>query len=45
MKDLIIRTRGAKHGRYQIHIAGLYYQITLQQHYETCFVLDLCQDR
>ncbi|HBH34805.1 hypothetical protein [Psychrobacter sanguinis] len=44
-REIVIRTRGAKSGRYKIHIAGLCYNVILVQHHDACFTLDLCQDR
>ena len=44
-REIVIQTRGARHGRYKIHIAGLCYNVILDQHYDTCFALDLCKDR
>lgn len=43
-RELVIQTRGAKYGRYKLQIAGLCYNLSLDQHYDSCFVLDLCKD-
>ncbi|MDY3305521.1 hypothetical protein [Psychrobacter sanguinis] len=44
-REIVIRTRGAKSGRYKIHIAGLCYNVILVQYHDACFTLDLCKDR
>jgi len=43
-REIIIRTRGAKSGKYKILVGGICYQIVLDQMYSECFELTLCQD-
>lgn len=44
-REIVIHTRGAKPGSYKINVSGLCYELTLSQHHEACFELELCQDR
>lgn len=43
-REIVIRTRGAKGGKYRIIVGGICYEIVLQQLHEECFELTLCQD-
>jgi hypothetical protein len=43
-REVVIRTRGAKSGDYKIQVGGICYQIVLDQIYNECFLLTLCQD-
>jgi hypothetical protein len=43
-REIVIRTRGAKSGKYNIHIGGICYDIVLQQMHNECFTLTLCDD-
>jgi hypothetical protein len=43
-RQLVVRTRGAKGGRYRLVIRGICYEVRIAQNQNDCFVLDLCQD-
>jgi hypothetical protein len=44
-REIVIRTRGAKSGKYRIHVGGICYEVVLNRLYNDCFVLTLCADR
>lgn len=43
-REIVIRTRGAKSGKYKILVRGLCYQVVLDRLHEECFTLTLCAD-
>jgi hypothetical protein len=43
-REIVIRTRGAKSGKYKIWVGGICYEIVLRQMHSDCFELELCQD-
>ena len=43
-RQFVIRTRGAKSGKYKLKMGGISYQICYDQCTETCFELNLCKD-
>jgi len=43
-REIVIRTRGAKSGKYQIQVGGICYEIVLSQMSRECLELTLCQD-
>jgi hypothetical protein len=43
-REIVIRTRGAKSGKYNIQVGGICYEIVLRQMHNECFTLTLCQD-
>lgn len=43
-REIVIRTRGAKSGKYRILVRGICYQVVLGQLHEECFTLTLCAD-
>jgi hypothetical protein len=43
-REVVIRTRGAKAGKYKILVGGICYEVVLQQMSNECFELTLCQD-
>jgi hypothetical protein len=43
-REVVIRTRGAKAGKYKILVGGICYEIVLRQMHSECFELTLCQD-
>ncbi|HBL25234.1 MAG TPA: hypothetical protein DD490_00185 [Acidobacteria bacterium] len=43
-REIVIRTRGAKSGKYKVLVSGICYQVVLAQLHEECFVLALCAD-
>lgn len=43
-REIVIRTRGAKSGKYKILVRGICYQVVLGQLHEECFTLTLCAD-
>ena len=43
-REVVIRTRGAKSGKYKILVRGICYKLTFAQQIEECFELTLCAD-
>ena len=43
-REIVIRTRGAKSGKYRINVVGVCYEVVLKQLYNTCLELALCKD-
>ena len=43
-REVVIRTRGAKSGKYKILVRGICYKLTFAQQREECFQLVLCAD-
>ena len=43
-REIVIRTRGAKSGKYRIVVSGICYQVVLSQMHDECFSLTLCKD-
>jgi len=43
-RQAVVRTRGAKGGRYRLLIRGICYEVRIAQNQNDCFILDLCQD-
>jgi len=43
-REIVIRTRGAKSGKYKIVLTGICYEIVIPQLHDECFVLTLCAD-
>lgn len=43
-REVVVRTRGAKSGKYKIQVGGICYEIVLRQMHNECFELELCQD-
>lgn len=43
-RQAVVRSRGAKGGRYKIRLVGICYEIRIAQLQNECFILDLCQD-
>jgi hypothetical protein len=43
-RQVVIRTRGARGGRYNIRLYGICYEVKIAGLAQACFVLDLCQD-
>jgi hypothetical protein len=43
-REIVIRTRGAKSGKYKILVSGICYQVVLSQQLDECFTLTLCAD-
>jgi hypothetical protein len=43
-REIVIRTRGAKSGKYKLVLTGICYQIVLNQLRDECFSLTLCAD-
>lgn len=43
-RQVMVRTRGARGGRYRLLIHGICYDVHIAMNQDDCFVLDLCQD-
>ena len=43
-REIVIRTRGAKSGKYRINVVGICYEVVLKQLHNTCLELELCKD-
>lgn len=43
-REVVIRTRGAKSGKYKLMVGGICYEVVLPQLHSECFELTLCQD-
>lgn len=43
-REVVIRTRGARSGRYRVQVEGICYAVVLRQSHEACFALTLCGD-
>lgn len=43
-REIVIRTRGAKAGKYKLLLGGICYQVVLSQQQDECFALTLCAD-
>jgi hypothetical protein len=43
-REIVIRTRGAKSGKYKILVGGICYQVVIAQQTKECFALTLCAD-
>ncbi|HEY0413398.1 MAG TPA: hypothetical protein VGD66_09665 [Allosphingosinicella sp.] len=43
-RQAVVRTRGARSGRYRLLIHGICYEVRIAKNQEDCFVLDLCRD-
>lgn len=43
-REIVIRTRGAKSGKYKVLVRGICYQVVLPQLHEECLTLTLCAD-
>lgn len=43
-REVVIRTRGAKSGKYKILVRGICYKLTFARQTEECFELTLCAD-
>ncbi|HEV7671410.1 MAG TPA: hypothetical protein VGS22_23065 [Thermoanaerobaculia bacterium] len=43
-REIVIRTRGAKSGKYRLEVGGICFQVVLSQLYNECFTLELCKD-
>jgi hypothetical protein len=43
-REIVIRTRGAKSGGYQLHAVGICFQVVLERSHRACFSLTLCAD-
>ena len=43
-RQIVIRTRGAKGGKYKLYVRGICFNVVLERMHEECLVLELCQD-
>lgn len=43
-RQAVVRTRGARSGRYRLLLHGICYEIRIANNQEDCFVLELCRD-
>jgi hypothetical protein len=43
-RQVVLRSRGAKGGRYRIQLVGICFEVCIGRLHNDCFVIDLCQD-
>jgi len=43
-RQLVVRARGAKGGRYRLKLSAICYEVRIAKNQFDCFLLDLCQD-
>lgn len=44
-RQVVLQTRGAKGGSYEIHLSGICYEVCFEYRKSECFRLELCPDR